>query len=155
MKLKGFTLTEIIVALAISSLVLISGLTVYYLTFKGTFDFQKNASIKISQILFYNRLQIDMEECDLITIVDNELSCVYEDHSVKYEFSENNIVINSQKNSDTLKFTINNIEFYLDNNTVTDGLINGIKISLNEFEKNNIVIRKKYDAVTYLPKAPI
>jgi prepilin-type N-terminal cleavage/methylation domain-containing protein len=152
MKLKGFTLTEIIVALAISSLVLLSGLSLYYLTFKGSINFQRNSNNKLIQLELYNRLIIDIEDCELVTANTNKLNFIYTKHTVSYLFRESYVVINAENICDTLKAQINDLTLKMDNKVVSTGLVNEVIISTENYNKNNIVLHKKYAAVTYLPK---
>ena len=152
-KLKGFTLTEIIIALAISSIVMLSGLSLYYLTFKNSMTFHGNSEKRIQQLHLISSLQKDFVDCKYILATGNNLSFFFKENKKEYIFSETSVIINTQNISDTIDIDIQSLNFKLDNNLVTIGLINKLELSFLQFKKEKeIILKKQYDAITYLTR---
>lgn len=150
-KLKGFTLSEILVSLAISSLVILAAVSIYYITLKsaGNFNFRRTNNTEFLNFLY--RFENDFEECQTITLQHNKLIIKCENDSTNYQFSETNVIISKKNIVDTINVQIIEIKYYLDSNLVENGLINAITITfLFEGRNKEVLINKKYDACNYL-----
>ncbi|MFK5855106.1 MAG: prepilin-type N-terminal cleavage/methylation domain-containing protein [Bacteroidota bacterium] len=149
-QLVGFTLTEIIISLAISSLVVLSGLSVYYISYSNSINFYKSANKKIELLHLLTQLQNDFEYCESAIANGNTLSLIFIDNSVDYKFSDSMVIINSSHFTDTLTIVVSELEFTFDNKQVVTGLVNQLLFStVHNNMTNKIFIMKKYAANKY------
>jgi prepilin-type N-terminal cleavage/methylation domain-containing protein len=150
-KLNGFTLAEIIVAMAISSLVVLSGLSIYYLTIKNSIDFSKSAKSRIHLLHFLSQMQDDVERSDRMVANGNKISFVFSETNTDYRFLDGLVIINSPQLSDTVAIPASGIRFSLDGQKTTVGLINEVTLTLYQYgTEKEYLIKKRYDAASYL-----
>ena len=129
-KLNAFTVSELLVVLVVSSLVITLALLVLNLTQKQIYAIQKNTEksteIRILERTLWqdmNRFStIDYDEKKEVLVLKHPLD------SVRYTFDREYIL----RNKDTFKIKIETKEFYLQTDKVKQGTVDAISLFLSK-----------------------
>lgn len=148
-KTQAFTLSEMIIVLIITSIVI--GLAFSVLTLvqkdmaKIQYNFTNNTALNtLEQVLYidFNRYS-KIEYYDL----DNTLQLSTEIESTVYQFTENYII----KNSDTFNIKIASKQLFFNGNKVEKGIIDAIKLeTTKDFQNQLLFISKENDATPFI-----
>jgi competence protein ComGC len=148
-KVKAFTLSEVIVVLILTSIVVGMAFSVLTLIKKQMLFIENNyAKNSIVNQLEY-QLWLDFNNYHNISFDQNsnELQLKTAIDSLVYEFNEKTII----KDNDTLRLDLRNVNFYYKGNLVSDGHIDAIKLGLSKEDKSkNIFVFKYNDATHYI-----
>ncbi len=148
-KIPAFTLTEMLVVLAISTIVVGLAFTIISLFSRNIQLIQNNYSSSTKLSLLEDQLTIDFNRFHVISYNDatGQLSLKNPIDSIVYSFDESIIL----RGLDTVLKTKNNKKIYLSGNEVKNGWIDAIKIAINKREKeNHLFIYKENDAYQYI-----
>ncbi len=148
-KVKSFTLSEILVVIIITVIVIGLAFTVLNLVKKQTNSIERNYE-RISKITFLKQsLWIDFNKYETIEYNSNEKTLFFKSEldSITYLF-DNEIII---QNIDTLKLNLKIDKVFFEGNEVQNGIIDGIRIFDNrDFENQSFFIFKRNDASTFV-----
>ena len=147
-KIKAFTISEMLVVLVISSVVVGLSLTVLNLVQKQVNTINYNNAINTQMQQLERVLTHDFQRCNLsYNREKNELKCISISDTIIYSFKEDLVL----RNTDTLKIPIYKIMMYIDGNAVKESAIDAIEIQLsNESSENKLFISKTKDASFYM-----
>lgn len=146
-KLKGFTLLELLIALAISAIVITAGYTALHLTADLFHNNSKHNSQNVMLLQSNYLLQKDFFEAHFIYIEDNELKFFGKDSiHVSYAISEDFMIRNQKEGLDTFKFDEINYGCALKGSLVNIGFIDSLSIVFKQVEENRIILLKEYTA---------
>lgn len=147
-KVTAFTISELLVVLVISSILIGLSLTVLNLVQKQVSvirsNYEKNTEIQqLERTLVYDFQRYKL----LYNIQNNRLSAFSVNDTVTYHFNENFTV----RNADTLYVSIVKLTKYLDGNPAKEGAIDAIELQLSkEFVAKKLFISKTKDASFYI-----
>ena len=143
MKLKSFTLIELIITLLLSSIVLMIALFGFKLINVYTQSIKRNSEIITKVTLLRNKLNEDFFRAQQIQFDNNELIVFKDKDIAKYQFSDSLIVLKQAQLIDTLNITTCNIKA----STIKDKeLINFFEFTvLNKKDSLYLCFNKKYD----------
>jgi hypothetical protein len=148
-KVKSFTLSELIVVMIITVIVVGIAFSVLLLVKKQIKGIEKNYQKTTQLALFEEQFwrdfnvfqQIEMNENQQNIFLKNEID------SISYQFEDDFVI----RNEDTLKVQLKIENIYLDGNTVESGLIDAINFSaLKEIPDYTFFVYKKNDATQYM-----
>lgn len=148
-KIKAFTLSEMIVVMIITSIVVAMAFSVLHLVQKHMSviqnNFANNSEIdKLDQLLWldFNRYStIYKNTSEDIVVFKNEID------SVVYQFNEKFIV----KNTDTIRVSLKTKSFFLNGNKATNSIIDAIKLETDSISQNQVLfVFKENDATHYM-----
>lgn len=147
-KVDAFTVSEMLVVLVISSIIISITLIVLNLVQRQISSIQSiyksNTQIQLLERTLwqdFNKYNISYKN------QPKQLKFVSEIDSVFYTFNENIIV----RNADTLSVKISNPKFYLDGSEIKEGKLDAIEFQLSkEITTKKIFIFKEKDALHYL-----
>lgn len=148
-KIQSFTLSEIIVVLILTSIVIGLAFSVLTLVQKHMFTIQNNFSNNTELNKLEQSLWLDFNRYSKINYdaVENELRFSTGIDSVTYKFNKNNIV----KDLDTFPIQLENKVLFFDGNTITKGNIDAIKLeTLKVFQNQYLFIYKQNDATIFM-----
>lgn len=149
-KIEAFTISEILVVLVISSIVVGLSLTILNLVQKQMRTINRN-NAKNTEIQQLERaLTHDFQRYKLsYNSKKNQLKGVSVKDTVTYNFRDNFVL----RNTDTIKASIYKPTLYLDGNTVKESAIDAIELQLSKkFTEKKLFISKTKDASYYLNK---
>lgn len=147
-KIKAFTISELIVVLVLSSIVISIAIVVLNLVQKQVtgiqFNLQKQNEIQILNKLLwhdFNKYQLQFFQ------KENILYCINSLDTVTYQFNKDFIL----RNQDTIKVNIKEAIFYLDAEKVSENIIDAVEIQFTEKFQNKILfVNKTKDATYYM-----
>jgi type II secretory pathway pseudopilin PulG len=145
-RLKSFTLSEMLVVLIITAIVVGLAFSVLTLVRKQVFNLQSNTDQKINQDLLQSKLFIDFNTyTEAFVEESNKLKFKNEVDSVFYIFEENLIKLDR----DTLCRNLNQVQFLYKNNNVKQGRVDAVKYSVETKQGvfTNYFIYKSNDAL--------
>ena len=148
-KLEAFTLTELLVTLAISTIVVGLAFVVMNLISRNIQVIQKNYSYSTEMSLLEQQITIDFNRYHSISYKaeTNILHLKTPLDSITYDFQEHLIL----RNSDTLTSGNYQKELYFDGNKINSGLVDALKISLTEDNtENSLFLYKQNDALQFM-----
>lgn len=148
-KIKAFTLSEMIIVLILTSIVVGLAFSVLSLVQKHMFSIQQNyynttVLNKLETVLWldfnrYNSVNFDP--------LENELKFVTALDSVSYKFYQNYIV----KAEDTFKIALENKAFYFMADIVEEGRVDALRIETNKVLQNqHLFVFKQNDASIFM-----
>ncbi|AOW20782.1 PulJ/GspJ family protein [Urechidicola croceus] len=147
-KIESFTLSEMMVVLIISAIVISLAITVLNLVQQQirsiTNNFDKNTEIRLLERALFN----DFNTHDLVfNKKENQLICINPQDTILYTFNTEYVL----RNKDTLKIKIAENTVYLDAQEVNEKSIDAITLTLSdEFLNKKLFIFKQKDASYYM-----
>jgi len=148
---KGYTLSEVLVTMAISSMVVITGLYLYFLVFRQSAVMNSGSDELLQSCQLVAVIQNQFESSKYIWIEDNVLYFRCGESLKSMHFSDQYAIFQTGGIADTLVDKIEYIDAFFRNIQVDAGYIDAIWIQLYQNGKAyNIKLRKDYDAFTLL-----
>lgn len=147
-KISSFTLSEMMVVLVISAIVISLAITVLNLVQQQissiNSNFRKNAEVRLLERTLYT----DFNKYSLnYSSMDSLLICTNPNNTVFYKFSQNFVL----RNKDTLHVPIAEVIKYLDAQVVKGNTIDALSLTLsNKFQHKQLFIFKQKDAAFYM-----
>ncbi len=147
-KIKAFTLSEMLVVLVISGIIITITILVLGLVQGQIRNMQKNYNTDTEIRLLERALWGDFNKFNLTYNNSTEdIVARSEIDTVTYHFTNQYIV----RNIDTIRTTVIKKRFFLDGNEVTSGAFDAIELQLSKEIKNKkLFIFKKNDATHYM-----
>lgn len=148
-KIKAFTLSEMIVVLILTSIVIGLAFSMLNLVQKQLSAIQNNYHKSLELNKLETSLWLDFNRYSDIHFneLDNELSFSNELNSISYTFNEQFII----KEQDTFLIKLDSKQFYFDGISSTSNKVDAIKLkTAKEFLNRELFIFKKNDATTYM-----
>ncbi|EGV42228.2 type II secretion system protein [Bizionia argentinensis JUB59] len=148
-KIKAFTLSEMIVVLILSSIVIGLAFSVLNLVQKHMISIQQNYTNTTKFKKLETSLWLDFNRYSKIeySSLENELKFSTAIDSVMYQFSDNYII----KGIDTFPVPIQQKQFYFDGEFMEHGQIDAIKLETEKtFQNQQLFIFKNNDANAYM-----
>jgi type II secretory pathway component PulJ len=144
-KIEAFTLSEMIVVLIITSIIVGLAFTVLTLVQKQMLAIQRNFNNETELNLLEHSLRIDFNRYHKITYdnVEEKLHFKSEIGQKTYNFKDDYVV----KDQDTFKLKILEKHVFFDGNIKTNGEIDAVKLKTNN---SQLFIFKTNDATSYL-----
>lgn len=147
-KIPAFTLMEIMIVMIISGIVISFGYSAY--TFiqsrSGTFSEITRRDVSLQKTVALLERDV-FRSCRIIALNGNELLFVGED-TVDYHFNPEYLLRRSGTITDTFNIPVNKCSFQFQRETLTEGLVDKIDLSIRDSESGLIEmgLSKKYDA---------
>ncbi len=148
-KIEAFTLSELIVVLILSSIIVGLAFSVLTLVQRHMFSIQENLSNNTTLNKLEQSLWIDFNRYSKITYSNNDeiLTLSSEIDSISYKFSTNYVL----KDKDTFKIPIASKTFFFDAKTVESGLVDAIQLKTTKaFHDQEMFIFMETDANAYM-----
>lgn len=148
-KVKSFTLSELLVAMIITVIVVGLAFTVLNLVTKQITVIQKNYNRSTELAFFKQRIWLDFNANNEIVFneVDNQLILKSDLNLVYYNFKEDYIL----RNSDTLKVNVKIEKLLFQGKEVTKGYIDAISfLELKETDDSHFFVFKDNDATFFM-----
>lgn len=151
MKLKGFSILELMIAIILSGMVIGTAYSVYTFTHQQLYHF---SSIKSDMRNFYEFSEVlnrDVENASkIIKKSEYEIELQQLGKNVVYEFRNDFVLRYHQNNLDTFFFTVNQLEFNVLNELKEDPLVEYISLNIEDKGKNKTLsFYKNYGAIIY------
>jgi len=147
-KIQAFTLNELIVVMVITVVVIGLVYSVLSLVQSHMKGISYNLGNATEANLMEQALTLDFNTYHQAEVSQSgQIFFKNELDSIAYEIGENLLI----RETDTFDITVGGVEFFLDNNVITSGKFNAIKVSISpEEKKEDIFIYKQNDAKTYM-----
>jgi len=148
-KVTAFTLSEMIIVLILTSIVVGLAFSVLSLVQKHMLAIQKNFNQTTELNKLEQSLWLDFNRFPKIRFdpMEEQIKLISEMDSITYQFTEKNII----KGSDTFNIELASKTFYLDGKPNNHGNIDALKLETSKSSKNqHLFIFKKNDATLYL-----
>lgn len=148
-KIQAFTLSELVVVLILTVIVVGLAFSVLSLVQKQMTTIQKNYITKLELNKLETSLWLDFNRYSKITYdeIENELKFSNELDSVIYQFSENRIV----KDMDTFPIQIQNMQLFFDGELSKSSVLDAIKLeTTNAHQSQKLFVFKINDASIYI-----
>lgn len=148
-KIKAFTLSEMIVVLILTSIVVGLAFSVLNLVQKHMISIQQNYANTSALNKLETSLWLDINRYSKVEYnnLENELKFATAIDSITYLFSDNHII----KGIDTFPIPVKQKQFYFDGEHIENGEIDAIKLETNKtFQNQQLFIFKKNDANLYM-----
>lgn len=151
MKLKGFSILELMVAIILSGMVIGTAYSVYTFTHQQLYHF---SSIKTEIRNYYEFSEVlnrDVENASkIIKRNEYEIELQQLGRNVTYEFKNDFVLRYHQNNLDTFFFAINQLELNVLNEIKEELLVDYIRLNIADEGKNKTLsIYKNYGAIIY------
>lgn len=148
-KLDAFTLTELLVGMVITGLVITIGFTAWILIHRQQARYQQKTELYKDIIRMEGLLIQDIDRSDTIAMEDNSLKCTLKQTTIVYKFMDSVIVRRFHLQEDTFKIAtqLPNIAFENPNVPPDQNEAIHITISLKEVTYD-IIIRKALTTIT-------
>jgi len=126
LKIKSFTLTELLVVLAISAIVIGLGYTAFSVLSRYTYGIQKNLRQSTENHLLEQQLQMDFYRYPETLLSENQDKLVFKSpiDSVSYVFYDTYAI----RAEDTIALVISQMQFYNNGNITQSGSVDALKI---------------------------
>ena len=147
--IKAFTLSEMIVVLILTSIVVGLAFSVLGLVQRHMYSIQQNYTMVMSVKTLETSLWLDFNKCQNITYdaVNEELKFLTPQDSVIYKFSEQYII----KVQDTFPILLGIKQLYFDGLEVNEGRVDAIRLETTEASQNQqLFIFKPNDATVFM-----
>lgn len=144
-KIKSFTLSEMLVVLIITSIVVGIAFSVLNLVRKQVAKLQSETDKNIQYDLLKNRITFDFYKFNDICILDNnQILLKNEIDSSFYEFKDNLLIVKR----DTLVENLKEVKFWHNNKEVNEGKIDAINLVIEEKKDvfRSVFVYKNNDA---------
>ena len=148
-KIEAFTISEMIIVLILTSIVIGMAFTVLTLVHKQMLGIQANFQKTTELRLFEQSLWLDFNRYNRIEYdnVENVLNFKSEIDSVSYKFVEKVII----KNFDSFLIPLKLKTFYFDGKQVEKGLVDAIKLETDkELQGKHLFVFRKNDATLFM-----
>lgn len=148
-KLKSFTLSELLIVMIITAIVVGMAFSVLRLVQKQIHTIQANFNKTSTLALFEQRLWQDFNEPHeiLYNVQKQNIMIISEIDTVNYSFQENYTL----RNQDTIKLKLIAQNAFLNGKEIKDGMIDAIKISAETTLPNyEIFVSKKNDITFFM-----
>jgi len=152
MKLRAFTLIELMTTLIISSITIAFAISVLTIVIKmhNSYKERTNKIGEVEQFIFL--INKDIFECKYVESINTGFSCVKDSFEVKYHCTKNHITRQQKMKTDTFDFTNTKLELLpLEQNISYIGVIN-LKFTTNKERQIDFFLHKQYDAYTKMLK---
>ncbi len=152
-KIKAFTISELLVTLVVSTLVIGLAMLILSLINKQLGMIQRNTNSETEVQLLEKALQHDFNTHKLsFNTKRNEFQAISEIDTVTYQFNDRYII----RNKDTLKVPVFSALGYLDGNLTAHGAIDALSLQLSEkLTARKLFLYKTKDAAFYMNKDSI
>ena len=146
-KLPSFTLSELLVVLIITAIVIGMAFSVLRLVQREIHAIQTNYDKTSSLVLFEQRLWKEVNQLHDITYSASTetITMVSESDTVLYSFKGNYVL----RNADTIALKLKPIQFLFEGKTITEGKVDGIYVSADEEVKGYEIFISKKNDLTY------
>lgn len=148
-RIKAFTLSEMIVVLVITSIVVGMAFAVLNLVQKQMYGIEKNYERNTTLNRLRQCLWIDFNRCDKVfyNAKSGELFFVNEMRTIQYSIDENLIV----KDRDTFNIKWEDQQFYFENVAISIGEVDALNfVTVEEFGSQQLFVSKNNSAATYM-----
>ena len=148
-KIKAFTLSEMIIVLILTSIVVGLAFSVLSLVQKHMFSIQQNYNKTTELNMLEVALHLDFNRYSKVNYnnLENEIKFISPIDSISYKFYENMII----KETDTFNIQLQNKMFFFDGETVANGKMDALKLlTSKDFQNQVLFIYKKNDASNYM-----
>ena len=148
-KIKAFTISELIVVLILTSIVVGLAFSVLGLVQKQIFPIQNNYKHQMTLRQLETSLWIDIHRYPNINYnpIEEELTMKHELDSVVYQFSKVNII----KAQDTFPVVLSQKAFYFNGTTTNNNKVDAIKLTTDKTTNfQELFIFKKNDATQFM-----
>ncbi|WP_037052560.1 PulJ/GspJ family protein [Psychroserpens burtonensis] len=148
-KLNAFTLSEMIIVLILTSIVVGLAFSVLTLVQKQMFAIQNNYNTSLELNKLETSLWLDFNRYSKITYddIEDEMKFSSELDSVVYQFRQDFIV----KEKDTFSIQLQNKQMYFDGEQSINGQIDAIKLeTMKEFQNQKLFVYKTNDTTLYM-----
>ena len=148
-KVKSFTLSELLVAMIITVIVVGLAFTVLNLVNKQIIVIQKNYNRTTNLAFFKQRIWLDFNKHSQIIFNSNDNQLVFKSEIDSVYYNLNNDFV--LRNTDTLKTGIQIEKLFFQGNEVTEGIIDAISfIEKKEAADSHFFVFKKNDATLFM-----
>ena len=128
-KLNSFTLSEMLVVLVITAIVVGLAFSVLSLVRKQVYRLQNDTDKRVQYDLLKNKLFIDLNKYPNTYLLKEDLFvCKSELDSIRYKCNDNFIIVES----DTMMTNVKEIKFFYKNFEVVNGKIDAIRVMIEE-----------------------
>ncbi|MEQ3663786.1 prepilin-type N-terminal cleavage/methylation domain-containing protein [Olleya sp.] len=148
-KIKAFTLSEMIIVLVLTSIVLGLAFSILNLVQKHMVFIEQNYKNNVVLNTLETSLWLDFNRYNDIKfdLLENELKFFTALDSVSYKFNKDFIV----KQQDTFKITLENKELYFVTNQVQEGKVDAIKLVMKKkLQNQQLFVFKSNDASSFM-----
>lgn len=148
-KIQAFTLSEMVVVLIITSIVIGLAFSVLNLVQKHMSGIQNNFNKNTELNKLEQSLWLDFNRYSNIRYDDLEETITFKNEidSIRYYFNENYII----EASDTFNIQLTNKQVFFDGNTIENGVIDAIKLETTKvFQNQQLFIFKENDATHFM-----
>ena len=127
-KIPAFTLSEILVVLAITSIVIALAFTVLNLITKQFTVMRTRYEERTEVTKFKQRLLFDFEKGSDVSWNERqqELAITIKEEIVSYEFASDYVL----RDRDTIPFTVQNTQFYYKGEEIEEGVVDGLEVTM-------------------------
>jgi prepilin-type N-terminal cleavage/methylation domain-containing protein len=149
-KINAFTLSEMLVVLVVSSILISMAFVVVSMVQKQVYLIQKNLSKK-QQLLFFEATLLRDFNTHRVFFIKEENSLLLKSgkDSISYTFFDDFVI----RGTDTIKISFENKTLFLDGAMVTDGEIDAIALNLlSSYANAQLFLQKTKGATFYLNK---
>lgn len=150
MKLKAFTLMELVVSMIISSITIAFVMAILVIVIK----MHDNYKLRCEEVANLEKLRIlligDFEKAAEIKVLGNTLTCYLEENDIEYSFSREALIRNVGYKLDTFNFSkldFKILKVHPQHQLVHEFELSGLKGAKNE-QEFRLLLYKNYDAVT-------
>ena len=128
-KLNSFTLSEMLVVLVITAIVVGLAFSVLSLVRKQVYRLQNDTDKRVQYDLLKNKLFIDLNKYpNTYLLKEDSFVCKSELDSIRYKCDDNFIIVES----DTMMTNVKEIKFFYKNFEVVNGKIDAIRVMIEE-----------------------
>jgi len=146
-KIQAFTLSEMMVAIVITLLVVGMAFSVLSLVQKHMNGISYNLNNSTRLDILEQALWIDFNRFEKVQYKNDELVFKNEIDSIRYKIQDEKII----RTIDTFDIQLQNFELLFDGKKVNSGFINAVKlVTGNESQNKILFIYKKNDATLYM-----
>jgi len=148
-KVRAYTLSELIIVLILTSIVVGLSFSVLALVQKQMLSIQENYNKNLELNKLQTALWIDFNRYPTIRYnsIENDLMLKNELDSVFYKFHKDFIL----KNNDTINVQIETKQFYFDGEISKTNQLDAIKLTTSkDYQNRELFIYKKSDAASYM-----
>lgn len=150
MKLKAYTVMELMVVSMLSVLIVVAAINVIGMFQQQFASYEKDTSMALQLSDLQVLLQEDFFKSNQIERLENNLTFDFPDHTVRYQMESDFIVreINtSWSKRDTMPIAVESMLTYFNQEEILEGSVSGLQISILHNERPFLItIEKELDA---------